>query len=98
MLAYNIKNAYLTVDYRERLWVSVGLKRGSEARNNMLARKDLYRLKISDAAFRAFLVGNLDNMGYSPRYADPDLWLLPSVKLDSFKYYEYILCCVNYVL
>ena len=37
----------------------------------------------------------MDGMGYRPIYSNPDLWLRPSVKLDSFEYYEYILCYID---
>ena len=40
----------------------------------------------------------MDGMGYRPIYSNPDLWLRPSVKLDSFEYYEYILCYIDDVL
>ena len=32
------------------------------------------------------------------RYANPDLWLRPSVNPEGFEYYEYILCYVHDVL
>ena len=55
-------------------------------------------MKRSDVSFRAFLAENMDAVGYCPSYANPKLWLRPSVKLDSFDYYEYILCYINDVL
>ena len=64
----------------------------------MLARKALYGLKSSGAAFRAFLSKTLDAMGYQLSYYDPDLWLPIAVKPDGFDYYEYILCYVDNVL
>jgi hypothetical protein len=64
----------------------------------MIIKKALYGLKSSGAAFRANLVETLDAMGYKPSYTDPDVWLRPAVKPDSFKYYEYILCYVYNVL
>ena len=64
----------------------------------MLVRKALYGLKISGAEFRSFIAETLDEMVYWTSYADPDLWLRPEMKPDGFKYYEYILCCVDGVL
>ena len=55
MLDCDIHNSYITADRRERLWVIARPKFVSEARQNMLVRKALYVLKISDAAFRSFL-------------------------------------------
>ena len=92
VLAYEIQNVYLMADRRERVWVVAGPKFGSEAGNNMLARKALYELKRYGAAFRAFLTETLDAMGYRPSYSDLDLWLQPELKPDGFEYYEYILC------
>ena len=91
VLACNINNAYLKVDCRERVWLVSGPEFGSESGNNMLVRKALYGSKSSGASFRAFLAENYYAMGYRMSYANPDLWLRPAVKLDGFKYYEYIL-------
>ena len=71
VLACDIKNAYLTTDCREWIWVVPGPEFGSEDGKNTLERKALYELNISGAAFRAFLVETLDAMGYCPNYADP---------------------------
>ena len=96
VLACNIQNAYLMVNYREQVWVSAGPEFGSKAIKNILVRKSLYQLKSSGAAFMAFLAETLDAMGYRPSYAD--LWLRPAVKPDGFEYYEYIICYVDDVL
>ena len=64
----------------------------------MLMIKSIYVLKSSVAAFRAFLAETLDAIGYTPIYADPDLWLQIAVKTDSFYYYEYIICYVDNVI
>ena len=37
-------------------------------------------------------------MGFIPSLADPDVWMRPAVKEDSFKYWEYILAYVDNVL
>ena len=55
VLAYNIQNAYLAADCRERVWVVDRPELVSEAGNYMLVRKALYVLKSSGAAFGAFL-------------------------------------------
>ena len=73
-------------------------KFGSNAGNNMPVIKILYGSKIYSAAFRFFLAKTMDTMGCRPTYADPDLWLQPSVKPDGFNYYEYIFCYVDDVL
>ena len=87
VLPCNIQNAYLMADYRERLWVVAFPKFGSEDGKNLLVRHSLYRLKISGAEFRAFLVETLVAMGYQPSYTDPELWLWKAVNMDCFEYY-----------
>ena len=77
VLVCDIHNAYLMEDFRERVWVVARPKFGSEARENMLTRKELYGLKISSTAFRDFLVQILYEMGYQTSYDDLDLWLRP---------------------
>jgi hypothetical protein len=98
IMACDIQNAYLTADCREKCWTAAGPEFGSEAGLPMIIKKALYGLKSSGAAFRAHLAETLDAMGYKPSYADPDVWLRPAVKPDTFKYYEYILCYVDDVL
>ena len=61
----------------------------------MLARKALYVLKSSGAAFRAFLAENLDAMVYQTSYANPELWLRPVVKPDGFEYYIDDVLCIS---
>ena len=73
-------------------------KFGPEDGKNILARNALYGSKRSGAAFKDFLSETLDAMGYCPSYVDPDLWLRPKVKPDSFEYYKYILSYVDNVL
>ena len=51
ILAYNIQNAYLTADCREKIYIITGLEFGSEASSIMLVKKVLYGLKSSGAAF-----------------------------------------------
>ncbi len=71
-VAYDIQNAYLTADCREKCWNTAGPELGSEAGLPMIIKKALYGLKSSGAAFRAHLTETLDAMSYKPSYADPD--------------------------
>ena len=55
----------------------------------MLVVRALYGLKFSGAAFRAFLAEALYDLGYKPSMEDPDVWLMPYIKIkDGFKYWE----------
>ena len=64
----------------------------------MIVKIALYGLKSSGAVFRAKIAGVLDDIGYSPSKADPDVWLRPAVNPDGAEYYEMLLCYVDYVL
>ena len=64
----------------------------------MFIRKALYRLKSSDAAFRAHLAETLYDIGFVPTRADPDVWRQPAVTEDGFEYYKYVLCYVDDIL
>ena len=65
----------------------------------MLVVRALYGLKLSGAAFRAFLAEALYDLGYKSSVVDPDVWLMPAInEKDGFKYWEYVLCYVDNVL
>ena len=53
----------------------------------MLITRALYRIKSAGTAFRSFLAITLDDMGFQPSDADPDVWMQPAVKPDKEKYY-----------
>ena len=55
VLLYNIQNAYLTAECREKIWTIAGPEFGSNAGKPMIVVRALYGLKSSGAAFRAFL-------------------------------------------
>ena len=63
-----------------------------------IAVRDLYGLKSSGAAFRAFLAEHLDNMGFKSSIADPDICMREATKSDGEEYYEYILVYVDDLL
>ena len=64
----------------------------------MLVVRALYGLKYSGAALRALLAEVLNDMVYGPSYADPDACMRLGIKIDGFKSWEYVLCCVYGVL
>ena len=95
LLACDIKNAYLTADSREKVYVIAGPEFGSDKGKVMIVRKALYGLKSSGAAFRALLAKTIFDMGYRPCRADPDVWMRAATKENGFKYWEYVLCYVD---
>ena len=98
VLACNIQNAYLIVHCREKIWTRAGWEFGSESGQIMLIVRALYGLKSSGASFRSYLADHLWDIGYRPSQADGDVWMRAAVKLNGFKYWEYILCYVNDLL
>ena len=98
VLGCDIMNAYLTAPTREKVYTIAGPEFGTEKGKIMLVVRALYGLRSSGAAFRAFLAETLDNIGYRPSYADPDVWMRPAVKANGFQYWEYVLCYVDDLL
>ena len=64
----------------------------------LIIRQDLYGLKSSGAAFWDFLAEKLDNIVFKSSISDPDFWMRPATKPTGEKYYEYILCYVDYFI
>ena len=91
----DIENAYLTAPCREKVWTTGGKEFGSDIGKNFIVVKALYGLKSSGAAFRSFLAEKLDEIGYKPSMADPDVWMRPATKPDKETYYEYLLVHVD---
>jgi hypothetical protein len=98
ILVCDIEGAYLTAKCRERIYVKAGPEFGSEQDSTMIVKMALYGLKSSGAAFRSKLAGVLDDLGYRPSYADPDVWLKAATKPDGFVYYEMVLVYVDDVM
>ena len=98
VLSCDILNAYLTAPCREKFWCTAGPEFGSDRGKTMIVVRALYGLKSSGAAFRAFLADHLSDLGFTPTYADPDVWMRPAIKDNGFKYWEYVLCYVDDLL
>jgi hypothetical protein len=98
ILVCDIEGAYLTAKCRERIYVKAGPEFGSEQDSIMIVKMALYGLKSSGAACHSKLAGVLDNLGYRPSYADPDVWLKAATKPDGFVYYEMVLVYVGDVM
>ena len=98
VMACDIQNAYLTAPCREKICTIAGPEFGSEAGTTMIIVRALYGLKSSGAAFRSFLAETLNDIGFKPSLADPDVWMRPAMKANGFKYWELILCYVDDLL
>ena len=98
MLAADVENAYLTAPCKEKVWLRGGPEFGHRQGKILVVKKDLYGLKSSGAAFRAFLFEKLNNIGFRSSIADPNVWLRPATKPTCRKYYEYLLIYVDDIL
>ena len=59
ILACDIQNAYLTAQFREKIWTVAGPKFGSDTGKNFIIKMALYGLKSSGAEFRSLLAETL---------------------------------------
>ena len=64
----------------------------------MVLKMEIYGLKSSGAAFREKLTGLLNDIGYTPFKANPDVWMTLEIRPYGTEYYEYVLCYVDDVL
>ena len=96
--AADVENAYLTAPCKEKVWTIAGPEFGSDQGKPLIITKALYGLKSSGAAYRAYFAQTLDELGFRPSIADPDVWMRAAVKPDGEEYYEYILCYVDDIL
>jgi len=96
--ACDIGNAYLNAACREKLWTVAGTEFGSEQGSIMIIARALYGLKSSGAAWRSTLAQTMEQLGYSPTQADPDVWIKRATKNDGMLYYKMMLIYVDDVL
>eukprot|EP00957_Ditylum_brightwellii_P153339 11670140-Ditylum_brightwellii.AAC.1 len=89
--------AYLSVVSREteKVYFTAGTEFGAKKGQYVVVIRALYGLEISGAAWRAFLVQTMHDLGFKSCNADPDLWIKPGVKNDGTKYWEYVLIYVD---
>ena len=64
----------------------------------MIVKMYIYGLKSSGAALGDKLAQVLYDMNYKTSREDPDVWIKSAVKVNGFKYYEYILFYFDNVL
>jgi hypothetical protein len=98
VMCVDIQNAYLTAPNREKVYIKAGPEFGSKEGLWMLVVRALYGLRGAGASFRAYLATKLEQMGFAPCVADPDVWMRPAIKGNGNEYYEYILCYVDDIM
>ena len=71
----DISNAYLTAKTSELVYFIAGPEFGPLEGHTMVIYKALYGLRTSGARFHDKLSDTLRSMGFTPSYADPDVWM-----------------------
>lgn len=94
----DIQNAYLTAPNKEKVYIKAGQEFGEEEGQWMIVARALYGLCGAGASFRSFLASKLDDLGFTPCVADPDVWMRAAVRSNGDEYYEYMLCYVDDLL
>ena len=72
--AADIQNAYLTAPVSEKIWMTLRVEFGTDARKKAIIICALYGLKSAGASFRNHLADCMCQLGYHSCKADPDLW------------------------
>ena len=98
ILACDIGNAYLNAPCREKIWFVAGPEFGAKVGLPVKIIRALYGLKSSGASWRNTLAITIQDMGYSPTKADPDVWRRRAMKSDGFEYWELLLVYVDDIL
>ena len=85
--AGDVGNAFLNAKTNEKVFIIAGPEFGPELEGKrLLIDRSLYGLKTSAARFHEHLSVKLQDLGYNPSKADPDLW----IKHCADGHYEYI--------
>ena len=91
--ATDISMAYLHGVTREKLWTRAGPEFGPLEGRIMRIHKSIYGLVSSGSVFHEVLSDTLRQMGWTPTYADPNVWIK-----DKGDHYEYIATHVDDLL
>jgi len=82
----DVGNAYLEANTKEKVYVIAGPEFGDELEGHLFVIvKALYGLKSSGLRWHERFAAVLDNMGFNPCIAEPDIWMR-----DQGDHYEYI--------
>ena len=89
----DIGNAYLEAYTKEKVCFRAGPEFGPREGEIMIIDKALYGLRTSGARFHAKFADTLRQLGFTPTYADPDVWIR-----DAGDCYEYVVVYVDDIL
>ena len=89
----DVGNAYLEAYTKEKVCFRAGPEFGELEGHLLIIDKALYGLRTSGARFHAKFADTLRSLGFTPTYADPDVWYR-----DAGHCYEYIVVYVDDIL
>jgi hypothetical protein len=89
----DVGNAYLEAYTSEKVCVRAGPEFGPLEGHLFIISKALYGLRTSGARFHAKFADTLRALGFTPTYADPDVWYR-----DANNCYEYVVVYVDDIL
>ena len=93
LMSADVGNAYLEAYTKEKICFTAGPEFGPLQGHLLFIRKALYGLRSSGARFHEKLSDSLQDLGFTPTYADPDVWIR-----DTGAVYEYITTWVDDLL
>ena len=89
----DVGNAYLEAYTTEKVSVRAGPEFGPLEGHLLVIEKALYGLRTSGARFHAKFADALRAMGFTPTYADPNVWIR-----DAGDVYEYVVVYIDDIL
>ena len=75
LMQADIGNAYLEAYTKEKVFFIAGPEFGELEGHVLVIRKALYGLRSSGARFHEKLADSLRDLGFTPSFADPDVWM-----------------------
>ncbi|CAJ1969005.1 unnamed protein product [Cylindrotheca closterium] len=99
--AADIQNAYLTAPLvSEKIWTVCGPEFGKDKGRKAFVVRALYGLRAARHDYRTFLSEYMQNLGWKPCLADPNVYYMPMTRPDDgFEYnYAYALLYIDDIL
>ena len=90
LMAGDVGNAYLEAYTEEKVCFTAGPEFGDLEGHTMIIVKALYGLRTSGARFHQKFADTMRSLGFTPSYADPDVWMR-----DAGNCYEYVCVYVD---
>ena len=90
----NVNNEFLSAPNNWKFCFKTGKQFVNMEGKVFIVVQYLYGLNSAVELFISFMVQNLDQMGLKSCQASTNVWIIPAVKDEGMKYYEYILTCV----